>query len=151
MSLKSNMPKWLFLSTMKHFTDNIAGLHVFAEGTERNTKSQSSWAEIRIDGPDISEISKDTYRVEAEINILVATHIDPSNPMLSAQNVGKVTANFIDYDLYEYTDGDAKIGCFKLTPLANIGDKLDITNMGQIDPNLDLLQTTIVGNYRIII
>tara|TARA_Y100000034_G_C6826551_1_gene372698 strand:- start:11 stop:472 length:462 start_codon:yes stop_codon:yes gene_type:complete len=145
-------PKWLLLSVMKHFTDNIdSGLHVFIEGTERNTKLQGDWAEIRINGPDIGEVSKGCNSAECVIDILVASHIDYSNPILQVTNVGKVSKWFTDITLYEYGDGDAKIGCLKIEPTDNPTQRTKITNLGQIDPNLDLLQSTVVGNYKIMI
>lgn len=149
-------PKWIFLSAAKHFTDSISVITTFVEGAqERNLSGQSSWIEIRIDGPDIREVSKDTIVLESEINLLVATHIDPDAPAQHVINVGKATAAFTDFKIFKYgedsEDDGSILDSFRLQPLEDIRDKIKVANMGQIDPAIKLLQTTVEGHYRLIV
>ena len=155
MSLKSSLPKWIYLSCAKHFDSNISGLTTFVEGfEERDLSGESSWVEIRIDGPDIREVSKDTYIIESEINLLVATHFSPIAPSDHAVNVGKAVAAFTDFNVYKYgntaEDTGASLEIFRLKPLADNSDRIRVANMGQIDPQLKLLQTTVSGQFRMV-
>ena len=103
MSLKTQIAKWVFLSCAKHFEDNINSLTTFVEGgQERDLSGQTSWAEIRIDGPDLREVSKEIYIIQSEINILVATHFSPLAPSNHVINVGKAIAAFTDFYIYKY-------------------------------------------------
>ena len=156
MSLKTGLPKWVFSSCAKHFEDNISGITTFVEGAqERDLSGQSSWAEIRIDGPDIKEVSKNTYIIESGISILVATHFSPTAPLNHAINVGRAVAAFTDFYIYKYgSDSDdtgVVLEVFRLEPLANNADRIHIANMGQIDPAIKLLQTTVESHYRMVI
>ena len=153
---KLSYPKWLFLSAAKHFTDSISGITTFVEGAqERNLSGQSSWIEIRIDGPDIREVSKETMILESEINLLVATHIDHDAPAQHVINVGKATNAFTDFKVYQYGEESEDDGSFlevaRLEPLAEVKERIKVANMGQIDPSIKLLQTTVEGHYRLIV
>ncbi len=155
MSLKENIAKWVFLSAAKHFTSSISGITTFVESTERLWKDDSSWIEIRIDGPYISEICKDVFKISSEINLLVATQIDPSNPVGHVINTGKAVNAFRDFIIYRYgddSDDDGEmLGSFFLKPGKDLRDKVAVSNMGQINPDLKLLQTTVEGHFEMFV
>jgi len=155
MSLKLSLPKWVFLSCAKHFTDNLSGIATHVAGAqERNLSSQSDWIEIRIDGPDIREVSNSVYIIESEISLLVATHFSPSAPSDHAVNVGKAMAAFTDFYVYKYgeesEDTGATLEVFRLLPLSNNSDRIRVANLGQIDPQIKLSQTTVAGHFRMV-
>jgi len=156
MSLKSSLPKWVFLSCAKHFTDNISGIAVFVEGAqERDLSGNNDWIEIRVDGPNIKEVSNDTYVIESQINLLVATHFSPNAPSDHVINVGKAVAAFTDFYIYKYgedsgEDTGATLEVFRLEPLDNNRERIHVANMGQLDPSLKLLQTTVEGQFRML-
>lgn len=151
MSLKIDLPKWIFASSAKHFEDNISGITTFVEGTERDLSGKTDWIEIRIDGPNIREVSNDVLIVESEINLLVATHMAVDAPFKHVINIGKAAEAFTDFQIYKYGDDKSALEVFRLQPLEDLKEKIAITNMGQIDPNLKLLQATIEGHFRMII
>jgi hypothetical protein len=156
MSLKLNLPKWIFLSSAKHFTDGLTGHDVYVEGTVRNLTDRSDWIEIRIDGPTIKETSHDCLIVESEINILVATQKNTAGFLRHMVTVGKVANIFEDFWICKYgedssEDDESRLEVFRLKPLDDNSDKIAIANMGQIDPALNLLQTSIEGHYKMIV
>ena len=154
MSLRESIPKWVFLSAAKHFTGSISGIDVFVEGTERDTRDKDDWIEIRIDGPDVSEVSKDCYLIESEINLLVATHMDLTSPARHHINIGKATSAFQNFEIFKYgedaEDDESSVGSFILEPHDRTRGKIKVSNMGQIDPDLTLLQATVEGHFKLI-
>lgn len=153
--MNKSIPKWVFLSTAKHFTDGITDITTFVEGAEeRDLSGQNSWIEIRINGPDMREISKDVLVIENRVNLLVATHFQPTAPAEHINNIGLAVENFTDYCIYKYGSADSddrsSYGMMKLLPL-NGNEKLEIVNMGQIDPNINLLQATVEGHFKMLI
>lgn len=152
MSLKTQIAKWVFLSCGKHFTDSISGITTYVENTERTLSDEFDWIEIRIDGPDIREISNGYYKIYSEINLLVCTHMNPTSPTRHFINVGKAINCFDDFLLYRYgdeTDDDNSQLClFRLQPTRDLREKVAVSNMGQIDQSLKLIQTTIEGHFE---
>ena len=152
MSLKLNLPLYILTSAGKHFTEGITGVKTFVEGAEeRDLSGENDWVEIRVDGPNVSEVSKDLLRVFCEINLLVCTHMDVTAPFEHVTNVGKVANVFEDFYIYRYGGDKSKVGMFKLQPTTDVKDKIQISNMGQIDPSIKLLQTTIEGHYEMFV
>jgi len=152
MSLKTDLPLFVLTSAAKHFSNGISGIKTFVEGVEeRDLSGETDWVEIRIDGPNISEVSKDLLRIESEINLLICTHVDVTEPFQHVINVGKVANVFEDFNIYRYGGTEVLLGCFKLGPTSDVGDKIHIANMGQIDPSIKLLQTTIEGHYKMFV
>jgi hypothetical protein len=140
--------KWLFLSVAKHFTENISGITINVEGVERDLDNQKDWIEVRIDGPDISEPSQNVFIVDCRINLLVATNIDPNNLVGHFVNVGKAINAFTDFGVYRYSDDGTLVGVMALKPLQDTNDRVKVSNMGQIDPNINMSQTTVEGHFK---
>jgi len=153
--IKNNIAKWVFASVCKHFTDNISGITLYIEGLDRNTYGLSDWCELRLDGPNIREVSKNLLKINAEVNILIATHIDVENLYHETENINKVIQAYIDFDIYKYgnnsDDTGDLIGRFKLLPLDDLRDKLQITRFGILGPALTLMQTTTEGHYEMLV
>lgn len=155
MSIISNLPRWIQLSALKHFTDNISNLHIFVEGQERRTNQQSDWCEIRIDGPHLRQLTRIDLKVNSEINILVSTVIDAKNVAREVTNIGKVLEAFITFNIYKYgseeDDDSTLVGCFQMLPRDDLREKLEVAKFGQIDQNINLLQSTVEGHYEMIL
>ena len=152
MSVRYMLPLWVFASACKHFTDSIIVIETHIEGQERNIDG-SDWCEIRIDGPWLSDVSKDVCIVTCEVNVLVATVIDPVNLYRESLNHTKVVPAFSDFCVYKYgpatdinNDG-TMIGKMLLQPAYNPNDRVEISRFGQIHPSVQLLQSTIEGHY----
>ena len=151
MSLKTNLPRWIFASVAKHFVDGLS-IHTFVEGTERRTNDQRDWIEVRIDGPNIEELTNQSYYITSEVNLLVCTQMKPTSAFLHSTNIGLATELFTNIKIYKYGSQDADtgdlLGCYILQPEGDKHGGIEIANMGQIDASLKLLQTTIEGHYR---
>jgi len=156
MSVKSDLAKWVFASVIKSFETNLDGLTMHVEGEERDLSGQTDWCELRVDGPEISEISKDLLKVSTEVNVLVATFRDRTDLYHESENIAKVVAALVDeIDIYKYGnavgDDKSKVGCLKLLPRADLRDTTKIARFGQIDPSVNMFQSTVENHYETVI
>ena len=69
MGMDISWPRWSYSSILKHFSTEITTIPVFIEGMDRETDTIIDFAEIRIDGPWMNELSADYWRIYTEINI----------------------------------------------------------------------------------
>jgi len=150
--INKNWPRWVFASISKHFDGKRQGLPLFIEGQHRDTRSLKDFIELRMDGPQFTEISRKYWRLYFEINILVQSTIDDNNYHRIHQNVGIVAAAFSDIVLFKYGDGpddDQELwACAHLMQDTRKRQHLDIFHFGQIDKQCKLLQATVEGHYE---
>jgi hypothetical protein len=149
MSINSNWPRWLFASITTHFDDALgSNLPVYVEGTHRTVDlAVEDFCEVRIDGPNITELSKDYYKLYVEINILVTSHKNDEDFHRIHTNVGLIVAAFSDISLYKYGDDDTALGCANLVTDHKGKQTIAVHHFGQIDPDKQLLQSTVEGHY----
>lgn len=148
---KENITRWLIASIHDHFATNISDLHIYFEGYERDTRNKSSYVEIRENGPNLQEESKDNYYIYIEINGLVqSVEIDSDRHIVYA-DTGKVAKAFTKtIPVYRYgdriVDDQSFLGCLKLIQANN--DNLRITQHGRIAPNTPIQQATVEAGYE---
>ena len=150
--MDENWPRWIFASVSKHFDDNKQGIPMYIEGQHRNTKDIKDFFELRMDGPQFTEISKNSWDIYVEINCLVQSAMDDTNYHRIHQNVGIVAAAFTNIRIFKYGDGpgddESLIGCLKLIQDKRKRHRLDIFHFGQIEVSTELVQATVEGHYK---
>ena len=56
--MDKNWSRWILASVNQHFIDEAQGVPVFLEGTIRDTRTIKDFYEVRVDGPDSTELSR---------------------------------------------------------------------------------------------
>jgi hypothetical protein len=111
--------------------------------------------EIRMDGPSISEVSKDYFRVGIEVSILASAILGDTSFHTIHAMVGDIANCFTNIEVFRLgsediieNDGDL-IGCLYLiqSPHATRGN-LDISHYGQVQPSLPLIRSSVEGHYQ---
>lgn len=153
MSANPNWPRWIFASISKHFNDELtaAGLTLFIEGQHRDTKAIKDFAELRLDGPNMIEVSRNYWQLKIEVNHIVQSAMDDTNYHRIHQNVGVVAAAYTrTINVYKLgtgaQDDQSFLGCLHL--LQERRDVLEINHFGQISESLKLVQATVEGHYQ---
>ena len=157
MAINPNWSRWIFASLSKHFYDayTAAGVPLFIEGQHRDTRQLPDFFEMRVDGPDLHEISKDCYYFRVEVNILVQSVMNDTNYHRIHQNVGVAAAAFAKaIPVYRKGNGpqddQSFVGCLQLLQNKSSRDFLEINHFGQIDVSTKLIQATVEGHYKMI-
>jgi hypothetical protein len=151
--MNPNWPRWIKASCAKHFQDRLNPLHLFIEGSNRDTAGKRTYAEFRLDGPYSSEISKNYWQLDIDINILVVTIRDDHDNYEHERNVGIVASAFtrgIVIWKYGNSPGDdplEKLGCLQMNP--DRKDLIEIGNFGQVANDARMIQSTVESHYRL--
>lgn len=142
----SDLIKWIRASVAEHFRTVVTPLGVSIEGQKKLT-DQSDWCEIRVNGPTFTDFGVGTI-VKVVINALVMTVRDESNLYAEDINVGKVVSGFSNINTFKYgntlSDDKSFIDCL------NLNSPIVVTRFGQIDPDLNVYQTTIEAEFKMI-
>ena len=149
--LLRNINRWIFASVTEHFNNNILDLHVYVEGFERTTRNVTDFVEIRMNGPDVREVSRNYFCMYVEFNALIQSTVVDSDKHRVHTDVGKVTEAFYKaIPVYKYGDGpdddDSFLGCLILLQEGN--DVLTIAHHGRIAIDSPLMQATVEGHYE---
>ena len=148
-----HVPRWIFASICKHFDDCKGDLALFIEGQYRNSGAPpKDFIELRVDGPYITELNKNYYKLTLDVNILVQSQMDDTNYHRIHDDVGKVASMFKNINLYKFgtalTDTQEHFGCLNLLQDTQRRDRIQINHFGQIDPKVRLMQASIEGHYE---
>lgn len=158
MAANKNWSRWVHASIGDHFATHFSAESVplFIEGQHRDTNTEQHWAELRIDGPRLTEISKGCWLFRVEVNILLSSMMDDSNYHTIQQNVGIAHAGFTSINVYRYGLGggendDSFLGCLQLIQNKFSRDYLETNQFGQIDVKTNVLQATVEGHYKMLL
>ncbi len=153
MSANLNWPRWVFASVSKHFDDNTPGLDMFIEGQHRDTRKKKDFIELRVDGPQITEISKNYFRIYGEVNVLVTSAMDNTNYHRIHESNGIVAAAFTMIPLFKFgvesvVNDQSHFACWNLLQDTGKRHRVDIFNFGQVDVKSEVVQASVEGHYE---
>lgn len=158
MSSNPNWPRWIFATASKHFlaAATAAGIPLFIEGQHRATRLEKDLFELRMDGPNLREVSKDCWILDIEFNILVQSTMSDSNYHRIHQSVGIAAAAFEPaISVFKFGNGieddQSFVGCLQLLQNRESRDYVEINHFGQIDVQTKLMQASVEGHYKMVL
>lgn len=147
--MNPNIGKWVTASITKHFIDVVKTTNKFEiipEGMSVANK-ESNYCELRITGPIFTELSKNFYKIEVFVNVLINTVIDNDNIYTKEDNCRKILPAFDRcISVYKYGDG-GNLDDNTFIDYLNRDDPVEVLQFGQIDPTIRVMQTTIDSKY----
>lgn len=140
---------WINSSLERHFKTKILKLPVYREGEEVDLNKPR--AELRIDGPQIEQLDSKTYKAYVEVNLILTIPKDGNAVYLCDMYNGHVAKAF-ETCIPCYKIGHESFDGSNFANLVEAKGRLSrgtyISNFGQIDPNIRVLQSTIEGHYE---
>lgn len=148
----ANWIRWTHASVNKHFEDRKGIYDLYLEGDERTLQEKAEFAELRLDGPFITQPHKDYYILNIEINVLIQTHMDSKKLYKTYDASGNFLKAFSNsICAYKYGDGpldDQSLwGVYRLS--SRLPNNIDVNHFGIIKEDTRLTQTTLEGHYRL--
>jgi len=143
---------WIYASIHKHFDARKGDYNLYIEGDERTYQDETDFVELRIDGPFITQHQKKVFFLDVEVNVLVQSHMDPTDLYKIQRVVGWFTKAFTNtICIYKYGDEDFDSqDLFATLHLKrDIKEKVDINYYGIVKENTRITQSTIEGHYRL--
>lgn len=136
---------WIVSSINKHFYSYKGIYPMFFEGQHRDNNPETLF-ETRYDGPYFTEQSKDFWKIEVDINILIKSIVKNDLYLNQKMQMQIIPAFTSGLNIYRYNDDDSLFIC--LRPETRRGGRMyDINNYGLIEPNIDIIQSTIRAKY----
>lgn len=153
-----NWTRWIFASITEHFSSNVMvtnSIPFITEGIhERDDKFmiEPDRAEIRINGPFVTELSSNCWRIWVDINILVTSNFggEQKDAYTLERNVGFIH-EFADTSIpikkfgSDMGDDGSLLGC--LRPRTGKNDSIRVIHFGQISKIDRIKQSQIDGRY----
>jgi hypothetical protein len=137
---------WIIKSINKHFDQSQTTVQVFVVGAEFNAlKQQTSYAEIRVNGPKYKEISNNYFKVELDISIM-ASALSGNNIYEIERLSGIYQSKMVPIIVKKYGDGDDFLGCLVLRD--DVDPAIDTVIYGQSAEDTRIIQGSIEGAYR---
>jgi hypothetical protein len=149
--------RWIFSSIaqyVKSVADDI-DLPLLVEGVEDRQSSlirEQTHAEVRINGPQLKEVSAGYWRLYVSINILIQDHMDASH---NAYDLFRHCGAFAEALLAAIPitkcgeDGDEEdgdpVGCLTLRP--ELSQSVAVDHFGQLKEDVRLRQSNVRGEF----
>lgn len=144
--------RWLFASVSRHFSDHRQTLPIFIEGQHRDTRNERDFMELRMDGPQYTELTKGNWHLYLEVNVLVQSIMDDVNYHRVERGIGIAVQAFTDILVYKYgnqvEDTGDFLGCLKLIQDVRSRERIQVYRFGQIEEGVKLEQASIEGHYE---
>jgi len=152
--LNPDVTKWIMASFSTHFRDKCArdDFPMYLEGTGRKANTSPNYWEYRTNGPYVNQLTQNEWHIWYIVNILIAHGIDDENMFTMYKNQGDIVAAFTpSIELRKYGTGEnddsSLVDCFKLC--TDTGEKIKVTNFGQLVDHLRVMQSTIEATYEL--
>lgn len=152
--------RWCFASVSKHFVDKAAeynalypdlAIKIEGEDDPPEKRSQRQIIEIRMDGPEQKELSRDYWHLRVEINILISTKSNDEDFHDHRELCGFVASWFdrcIEVRKYgNRLSDDPNVVVGTLVLDHGFREKTALAHFGQVDPATRLVQSTCEGHY----
>ncbi len=146
-------PLWIMRSINKAFYDSLAVHDLYIEGMTRETRELEKFFELRADGPKATEESKNYWKLEVIVNILIQiAKVDDTNN-IEDQYIGIASAALSKaINVYRYgttaesiLNDETLLGCLSRMPI------IEPHRFGLIEPSTDIIHATVEARYEMFI
>lgn len=154
MSANANWGRWIYASVSDHFNTAITTLQptakVYVEGSDKEN-DDLMYCEFRMDGPYITEMSRNWWKVWINVNIFCVAKRSGKDFHAIHTLTGAVANSFNNsIECFKFGtqvgDDSTSFACLQLD--TKRGDDVLVSHFGQIDPDLLEMQATVDGCYE---
>jgi len=141
--MNPNWNRWIFASASKVFKTmaDAFPIHFFLEGTVQDTDTKNNYITFQMQGPRVTEICKNFFKLDIEIVILYSATIGV-DAHLPYKIAGKIVETMTDFCVYQYNDGDALLGKLQLKR-----EPVRVNHYGKAKPDAQIVQGVVIGSY----
>jgi hypothetical protein len=154
-TINPHWPRWIEAAIFTHFKlpldASALGFAVIVEGQPLDDPSHTPRVEIRIDGPDCIQNSKNSWELFVEVNLLLTTTINDINIYGHLVALGEIAALFDNIEVIKCGNGPQDngdvLGCLVLRQNKGSRDLIEINRFGQIEEINRNEQSTLEAHY----
>ena len=142
----SDIPKNLHRSLLQHIETNFTTTPIYWEGqSQREPLTTYPFIEVRMDGPHMKPLEKGEIYCEFEANILI--HGSVLGNMYAMDEIGGELIDILWQNIDIADGAGTALGC--ALPLTDRRKFIEFNQFGIIDPNSELMQSTIEIRYSV--
>lgn len=150
-----NWTRWIVLSLAKHFKTKTDPISFFVEGENQKTADKQDYIEFRMNGPNIRNVNG-FYKFDLVVNILIVCKQTTTSILPIHNHVGIVAAAFTKFiPLYRLGPDTAGVDDASFWNCLLIHERekkeVDISHIGQINPDLPEMQAMVQGFYHMLL
>lgn len=146
--MNESWPKWVKASIAKYFSSGLPTEKFLLEGDDATLTDDLPRYELRINGPDINKLSKNTFKLEVGINILVVSLKSKEDLYKHEKQVGKALVLFTsNLPLYKYGDAAEDTGAF--WACLSAVSEINVINGGESTGTPVVVQSAIECQYKV--
>lgn len=146
-----HLPRWVHASIKQFIKENFSGSPIYFEGENDRNSSEPFYVEVRIDGPAIIPIgTRGEYLGVVEINLFLTVKKDVKYVHTMQDKMGlamAVMSRCIPIKKIGSTQSVDDGSQFTVLQIDDT-DPIDIRNLGQVDPSLQIQQASVESHYR---
>lgn len=151
MNEKQHINRWIFASVAKHFDDRKEDIYLHIDGMIRQTNHLPEYAELKIDGPYTTELSRGYFHLLTEVNVSVQAQCSETDAHNWLKLLGVINKSFTRcIPVYRYGNGvdddNSFVGVLKLKH--EFRQRTDESHFGQTKPSENIRQQQIEGHYE---
>jgi hypothetical protein len=158
MAADKNWPRWIFASVSNHFkqvaVDN--DIPILIEGLEDRLSYKvrdRDHAELRIDGPILNEISRNCFRLNVDVNILLQSYMSEANRYILIENCGVFLEGVTNIPVFRYgtgpDDDSSYLGCLEIKDENKGG--FGVHHFGQLKPDVRVRESIVTVSYSMLL
>ena len=138
--MRKHWNRWIYNSISTYFSvfADANSLYLYIAGRSDEKDKHDEFIELRISHVITSEISKNYYKINVNIDVLYSTHLIPEDGYRAQKIAGLIEYAITDICVYKYGNGsdddDTLLGTLQLQ------DSVESNYFGQIRPDTRLLQ-----------
>lgn len=155
MPYNADWGRWCVAALLKSFKAAAGTTPFFVEGMVRQTEPLGNYFEFRVDGPYVREHANDHWQLYFEVNILVVTQMDLHSSIYDHEALkGLATTMFLDnIEVRKIGDKPVDDGSHVsfLRRRSRGQERIQVSEFGQIRPDVRIRQATVEGHYDIYI
>lgn len=149
-------PRWIFASVAQYMKTTLDGIPMplLVEGVDEREEEKitaGSHVELRLHGPETTELSKGYFRLIVEINCLVTHKMGGKNDRAYDifQTCGVIQQAMSVIPIFRYGDGpdddQLQLGC--LIEDSSRGQAIKVFHFGQLDKDTRVRQSAVDGRF----
>lgn len=146
--MNQNWNRWVYASCADYFETNKGSYNLCLDNDRVNKNDFDLWVDLAVVGPSVEELSRNYYRLDVTIMLVLTEIPNDQDAYRLRQMVGYFASLFGTIPIYRYglTDdvenNDSLLGCLQLN------GKVEVNNFGEPSPDTKLMQATVRGNFR---
>lgn len=134
--MRKHWNRWIHTSIAKYFSTiaSANNIYIYVVGRSDEKTTTNEFIELRITGPNVTEISRNNFKINVVIDLIYSVHLIPEDGYIAQKLSGIIEDAVDDICIYKYGNGENDNGTL-LGTLQLQRKPVESNCFGQVDDN----------------